>query len=458
MNDDNLFEEAENFFNNLNDKGKNTMKKNEKSQVILKTNNENEIIPNNGNSDDILLSYLNRLKSFGFPELGKITLSPNSSEQEKTFQFFEYLIMKKANDSADYQKFRYQNDTLIKKCEALESQITKYEKEIRSLNEELRNNTKNKKDFDFKLSKQKEVYEKQSISLKNQNIYLNNKMNKILLEKKNLEEKIIQMSENINKLNTVKIKMQNNSEMIDYVASNNLSIMLSKVNGAEKLVETLKGGYNDSLRELLFEISALKNFIYDIHKEITLLIDYPVEINEDLLNLPFLDTVSSIKDIFNKNMNLLKAKIGFDNKDEINFDNLKNFTSLKIENISDSLNNKISKENNLIKNEDNEDNNNDNKLLVENLQNINENSNDNPIEINEEDNKTKNLLNSFEKKLKSYINKDDELKKEDDNIKNEEEEEEDFLQASYGHELEEIKMKWAKAMLSSKEDEENNNK
>ena len=454
MTDDNLFEEAENFFNNLNEKGKNTIKKNEKSQVSLKNNKENEIITNNNNSEDILLSYLNRLKSFGFPELGKITLSPITSEQEKTFQFFEHLIMKKANDSADYQKFRYQNDTLIKKCEALENQITKYEKEIRTLNDELRNNTKNKKDFDFKLSKQKEVYEKQSISLKNQNIYLNNKMTKILLEKKNLEEKIIQMSENINKLNTVKIKMQNNSEMIDYVSNNNLSNMLSKVNGAEKLVETLKGGYNDSLRELLFEISALKNFIYDIHKEITLLIDCPVEINEDLLNLPFLDTVSSIKDIFNKNMNLLKAKIGFDNKDEINFDNLKTFTSLKIGNVSD-LNNKNSKENNSIKNEDNDI---DNKLSVENLQNINDNSNENQIEINEEDNKTKNLLNSFEKKLKSYMSKDDELKKEDENIKNEEEEEEDFLQASYGHELEEIKMKWAKAMLSSKEeDEENNN-
>ena len=454
MTDDNLFEEAENFFNNLNEKGKNTIKKNEKSQVSLKNNKENEIITNNNNSEDILLSYLNRLKSFGFPELGKITLSPITSEQEKTFQFFEHLIMKKANDSADYQKFRYQNDTLIKKCEALENQITKYEKEIRTLNDELRNNTKNKKDFDFKISKQKEVYEKQSISIKNQNIYLNNKMNKILLEKKNLEEKIIQMSENINKLNTVKTKMQNNSEMIDYVTNNNLSNMLSKVNGAEKLVETLKGGYNDSLRELLFEISALKNFIYDIHKEITLLIDCPVEINEDLLNLPFLDTVSSIKDIFNKNMNLLKAKIGLDNQDEINFDNLKTFTSLKIGNVSD-LNNKNSKENNSIKNEDNDI---DNKLSVENLRNINDNSNENQIEINEEDNKTKNLLNSFEKKLKSYMSKDDELKKEDENIKNEEEEEEDFLQASYGHELEEIKMKWAKAMLSSKEeDEENNN-
>ncbi len=445
MNDDNLFEEAENFFNNLNDKGKNTIKKNEKNQVILKNDNENEIIPNNGNADDILLSYLNRLKSFGFPELGKITLSPNISEQEKTFQFFEYLIMKKANDSADYQKFRYQNDSLVKKCEALENQITKYEKEKRNLNDELRNNTKNKKDFDFKLSKQKEVYEKQSISLKNQNIYLNNKMNKILLEKKSLEEKVIQMSETINKLNTIKTKMQNNSEMIEYVKNNNLSDLLSKINGAEKLVETLKGGYNDSLRELLFEISALKNFIYDIHKEITLLIDYPSEINDDLLNMPFLDSVSNIKEVFNKNMNLLKIKIGLDNQDEINFDNLKDFSAMKIPKINDSNDlNKFDLQNESIKNKKDKEN---NSISDENIK---DNNSINEIEINDDEkNKKKDLLNSFEKKLQNLMSKDEE------NIK-EEEEEEDYLQASYGQELEEIKMKWAKAMLSSKEDEENN--
>jgi uncharacterized coiled-coil DUF342 family protein len=143
-------------------------------------------------------------------------------------------------------------------------------------------------------------------------------MNKILLEKKSLEEKVIQMSETINKLNTIKTKMQNNSEVIEYVKNNNLSDMLSKINGAEKLIETLKGGYNYSLRELLFEISALKNFIFDIHKEITLLIDNPSEINDDLLNMPFLDSVFNIKEVFNKNMNLLKIKIGLDNQDEIN--------------------------------------------------------------------------------------------------------------------------------------------
>jgi uncharacterized protein involved in exopolysaccharide biosynthesis len=62
--------------------------------------------------------------------------------------------MKRANNSEDYQKFRYQNDALTKKCEALENQITKYEKEIRNLNDELRNDTKNKKDFDLILNYQ----------------------------------------------------------------------------------------------------------------------------------------------------------------------------------------------------------------------------------------------------------------------------------------------------------------
>ncbi len=441
MNNDKLFEEAENFLNNINDNSKTSIKKVEKPVP----KNNNNIISNNGNSNDILLSYINRLKSFGFPELGQITLSPNTSEQEKTFQFFEYIIMKRANDSEDYQKFRYQNDALTKKCEALENQITKYEKEIRNLNDELRNNTKNKKDFDFKLSKQKEVYEKQSISLKNQNIYLNNKMNKILLEKKSLEEKVIQMSETINKLNTIKTKMQNNSEMIEYVKNNNLSDLLSKINGAEKLVETLKGGYNDSLRELLFEISALKNFIYDIHKEITLLIDYPSEINDDLLNMPFLDSVSNIKEVFNKNMNLLKIKIGLDNQDEINFDNLKDFSAMKIPKINDSNDlNKFDLQNESIKNKKDKEN---NSISDENIK---DNNSINEIEINDDEkNKKKDLLNSFEKKLQNLMSKDEE------NIK-EEEEEEDYLQASYGQELEEIKMKWAKAMLSSKEDEENN--
>ena len=100
--------------------------------------------------------------------------------------------------------------------------------------------------------------------------------------------------------------------------------MISKVKGAEKLAATLKGGYNDSLRELLFEISALKNFIYDYHLEIVSLLDNYEDLDKELLNMSFLDTVSNVKDIFNINMRNLKRKFGFLENDEINFNNLDN--------------------------------------------------------------------------------------------------------------------------------------
>ena len=97
---------------------------------------------------------------------------------------------------------------------------------------------------------------------------------------------------------------------------------ISKVKGAEKLAETLKSGYNDSLRELLFEISALKNFIYDYHLELSSLLDDYEELDKDLLNMSFLDIVNNVKNIFNINIGKIKKKFGFLDNEEINFSNL----------------------------------------------------------------------------------------------------------------------------------------
>ena len=83
MNNDKLFEEAENFLNNINDNSKTSIKKVEKPVP----KNNNNIISNNGNSNDILLSYINRLKSFGFPELGQITLTLIHQNKKKLFNF-----------------------------------------------------------------------------------------------------------------------------------------------------------------------------------------------------------------------------------------------------------------------------------------------------------------------------------------------------------------------------------
>ena len=130
------------------------------------------------NNTNLLDNYLTRLKNFGFPEIGSITLSDNPKEQEKTFKFFDYIILKKANNLDDYQKYKRNNDLLQKKCEDLEIQISRYKKEINNLNNELKIYSKEKKDYEFKSNKLKEYYEKLMNNTKKENIYLNNKINK----------------------------------------------------------------------------------------------------------------------------------------------------------------------------------------------------------------------------------------------------------------------------------------
>ena len=249
-------------------------------------------------------------------------MNEDPKEQEKTFKFFDYIIFKKANNLDDYQKYKRSNDLLEKKCEDLEIQINKYKKEINNLRNDLKIYSKEKNDYEFKTNKQKDYYEKLMNKTKKENIYLNNKINKISLEKRNLEEKYQTLIEMLNKLDINKTKIINTVEISDYIQKNNISKMINKVKGAEKLAATLKGGYNDSLRELLFEISALKNFIYDYHVEIASLLDHYEELDKEMLNMSFLDTVNNIKEIFNINMGLLKKKFGYFENEDIHFTNL----------------------------------------------------------------------------------------------------------------------------------------
>ena len=188
-------------------------------------------------------------------------------------------------------------------------------------------------DYEFKSNKLKEHYDKQINQTKKENIYLNNKINKISLEKRALEEKYQALNEMLNKHDLNKIKVINTVEMTDYIQKNNLLNMVSKVSGAEKLAQTLKGGYNDSLRELLFEISALKNFIYDYHVEIASLVDNNEDLDKEILNMSFLDTVSNIKEIFNINMGKLKSKLGFSEIHEMDFSNVNECLNNENENI-----------------------------------------------------------------------------------------------------------------------------
>ena len=447
--DDDFLTKAENFINDVNNNLNNNKIKNNNNNNINNNNNNiktieknTNIFNNNSNPNTILSSYLTRLKNFGFPQLGKITLSPIQEEQEKTFQFFDYLLMKKAKNSEDYKIFLEKSEILTKKCENLEYQNAKYEKEIKNLNDQIRSKNFNKSDFEKKLKSMKDSNEKNTNSLKSQILTLNNKISKLSIEKRNLEEKNQKLIENLNKFDINKPKIINSIEIINNIKKNNLQENLSKIKGAEKLVEMMKGGYNDSLRELLFEISALKNFILDLHKELCCLIDYPVDVKDELWNLPFLDTINNFKEVFTKNINLIKAKIGIED-DNINFDN--------VNKIYDNNNNNFNNNNNEHNEYENKEIDNDeivfNKKI--NLNNNNKtnitNNNNNNNNINIQNEKVKNLLNNFEQKFN--LNEENNLNENNNNN------EDNYLETSYSEELEQIKLKWTKAMMNN----ENNN-
>ena len=368
---------------------------------------KNDMIKNTQGLDNnsILQDYQRRLKLFNFPDLGEITLSSIPQEQEKTLKFFDYIIKKKAAENQDFQKYRSQSDSLTKKCELLEFQVSKYEREIKALNEELKKNVSSKKENEIKLNKQKENYEKQIASIKNSYTYLTNKINKLTIDKRSIEEKYNKLSEAYTKAS--KSKIVNNVEIVDYVRQNDIGKSLSRLKGAEKLVEMLKNGYNESFRELLLEINCLKNFILEMHNDIKSLVDYPVEMNEEILNMPFLDCVSTVKMTFNKNLYLVRTKLGFNEGEN---------------NISDSDEIKITKKPS-IKKEDN-----------------NKSGEQETI-----DKDFKDIIDSFGNNFD--LNQNDKPNEEKDELP-QNSKIDDVLNTSLGKEFEVLKNKWTKTLMS----------
>ena len=126
---------------------------------------------------DLIENYLIKLKNYGYPEMGKIYLSPDLQEQEKTFNFFEYIIKKESLNINDREKYK-------DKYEELEYQIQNLKQE---LNKEIKSNSLTQKDLEFKIKKQKDYYDKQ--------FYLKTIINKITIEKNNLEQKMKNLNE-----------------------------------------------------------------------------------------------------------------------------------------------------------------------------------------------------------------------------------------------------------------------
>ena len=257
-------------------------------------------------SQNILGNYIIRLKNFGFPEIGEIFLSSDTREQEKTFNFFDYIITKETkylekNHIKEKEYNEYKN-----KCEELENKLIKINREF---NNNIKISKNLQKNLENKIKGQKDFYEQKLSLLKKDNEYLTYVNNKIYFKKKNLELKLYSLNKTINKFEDMKSNLINAVEEIDFMQNNDMVKMLSRVKGAEKLIEELKAGYNESLKQLSSENSALKNLIFEIHNDIYILLDKPQNIDKNVYDMPFYEKIEYYKKIFKNNIRMIKEKI-----------------------------------------------------------------------------------------------------------------------------------------------------
>ena len=261
-------------------------------------------------SNKILENYIIRLKNFGFPELGEIYLSSDISEQEKTFIFFDYLISKETKNLETYSFKEREKEEKIKIIKKLENKISKLTEELNIKEKELVN-------IDNKLKGQKDFYENEITQLtkdKENLIYINNK---ISLKKKNLEHKFYSLNQTLNKFQNIKSNIINAVEVIDQTQNKDMTKMLNRVKNTEKLISSLKTEYNESLRQLSFQISSFRHLIIEINKEICILLNNSYNIGNEIFELPFLEEINYIKKVFKKNLDSLKEMIYLNNTEDL---------------------------------------------------------------------------------------------------------------------------------------------
>lgn len=194
------------------------------------------------------------------------------------------------------------------KCVSKQNEHAKFEKEFQAVKDSNKKIEKENKFLNDKFSRIKETHDKSITDLRAEINKYKTRLNFLQVEKKSFEEKYSKMAENYQKFFS-KLNQNNqnnfvhktaNLDISNTVKKNDLIKILSRVNGTEKLIETIKNGYNESLRELLFEISALKNFVLEINNEI---IEYAtkldlkglVSLEGNFINMPFMDSITKIK-------------------------------------------------------------------------------------------------------------------------------------------------------------------
>ena len=165
----------------------------------------------------------------------------------------------------------------------------------------------------MKIQKELEEYNQLYNDKVKENNNLKNIINKITLEKNNLSKKLESLTETLTKFESMKSIIINAFETMDYVQTSDMAKMLSRVKGAEKLIESLKSGYDETLNEMNEEINTLKNFIIELNYEFCNILENPSNINENIFAYSFMDSINIIKQTFKDNLIKLKKKIKINN-------------------------------------------------------------------------------------------------------------------------------------------------
>ena len=137
INDENI----DNTNNNIESEFETDLKKYAKTLNTKNVNINKSIYTNNKQEEkkkvNLIENYLIKLKNWGYPEMGKIYLSPDLQEQEKTFNFFEYIVKKETVNMNNKEKYQ-------KKYEDLEFNLKNLKQE---LNNEMKSNSLIQKDL-----------------------------------------------------------------------------------------------------------------------------------------------------------------------------------------------------------------------------------------------------------------------------------------------------------------------
>jgi len=134
----------------------------------------------------------------GYPDLGLFNFV--EEEKDKFTNFFEFIISKKNYENDLRSKCKSQTDSLNEQLSNAYKTINKLEKDVNDLTIKNKNLVKEKKDFEIKINRLKESYDKEVSELKTLNNKLTIKNNNLTIEKKNTEEKFSKITEAYQKI------------------------------------------------------------------------------------------------------------------------------------------------------------------------------------------------------------------------------------------------------------------